>query len=87
MIEKPHRRVKPLVRRGAPGRDRTCDHRIRSPLLYPLSYGRSAVALEDSADVSVPADPVEPAPIVPFVNSVSTLLNTPSNPPFGALRP
>jgi hypothetical protein len=40
MIEKPHRGVNPLVRRGAPGRDRTCDHRIRSPLLYPLSYGR-----------------------------------------------
>ena len=24
---------------GAPGRNRTCDHWIRSPLLYPLSYG------------------------------------------------
>lgn len=24
---------------GAPGRDRTCDRRIRNPLLYPLSYG------------------------------------------------
>lgn len=24
---------------GAPGRDRTCDQRIRNPLLYPLSYG------------------------------------------------
>jgi hypothetical protein len=29
MIEKPNRGVNPLVRRGAPGRDRTCDHRIR----------------------------------------------------------
>ncbi len=28
--------------KGAPGRDRTCDHRIRSPLLFPLSYGRPA---------------------------------------------
>jgi len=27
--------------RGAPGRIRTCDPRIRSPTLYPLSYGRS----------------------------------------------
>src|SRR5690606_23075475 len=27
---------------GAPGRIRTSDLRIRSPLLYPLSYGRSA---------------------------------------------
>ena len=26
--------------RGAPGRIRTCDRRIRSPLLCPLSYGR-----------------------------------------------
>ncbi len=26
---------------GAPGRIRTCDHRIRSPVLYPLSYGCS----------------------------------------------
>jgi hypothetical protein len=25
---------------GAPGRIRTCDRRIRSPLLYPLSYRR-----------------------------------------------
>jgi hypothetical protein len=25
---------------GAPGRIRTCDRRIRSPLLCPLSYGR-----------------------------------------------
>jgi hypothetical protein len=24
----------------APGRIRTCDRRIRSPLLYPLSYER-----------------------------------------------
>ncbi len=35
-----------LVRRSAPGsapgRIRTCDLRIRSPSLYPLSYGRSA---------------------------------------------
>src|SRR5215207_11549822 len=28
------------VIRGAPGRIRTCDRRIRSPLLCPLSYGR-----------------------------------------------
>ena len=27
-------------RGSAPGRDRTCDPRIRSPLLYPLSYER-----------------------------------------------
>jgi hypothetical protein len=25
---------------GAPGRNRTCNRRIRRPLLYPLSYGR-----------------------------------------------
>jgi hypothetical protein len=25
---------------GAPGRNRTCDTRIRSPMLYPLSYRR-----------------------------------------------
>ena len=29
MIEKCRRGPNPLVRRGAPGRDRTCDHRIR----------------------------------------------------------
>jgi hypothetical protein len=29
-----------LVRGGAPGRTRTCDLGIRSPLLYPLSYER-----------------------------------------------
>jgi hypothetical protein len=27
-------------RDGAPGRIRTCDHRLRRPMLYPLSYGR-----------------------------------------------
>jgi hypothetical protein len=27
-----------LVRRGAPGRIRTCGTRFRKPLLYPLSY-------------------------------------------------
>jgi hypothetical protein len=27
---------------GAPGRIRTCGLGIRSPLLYPLSYGRAA---------------------------------------------
>jgi hypothetical protein len=26
---------------GASGRSRTCDPRVRSPMLYPLSYGRS----------------------------------------------
>jgi hypothetical protein len=46
MIEKHLSLTKPLVRRGAPGRDRTCDHRIRSPLLYPLSYGRPTAARE-----------------------------------------
>src|SRR5207244_1354776 len=30
---------------GAPGRTRTCDLGIRSPLLCPLSYGRAAVKL------------------------------------------
>ena len=24
---------------NAPGKDRTCDTRIRNPVLYPLSYG------------------------------------------------
>ncbi len=24
---------------SAPGKDRTCDTRIRNPVLYPLSYG------------------------------------------------
>ncbi len=28
------------VRDTAPGRTRTCDHRIRNPMLYPLSYRR-----------------------------------------------
>ncbi len=27
---------------GSPGRTRTCDQRIRNPLLYPLSYDASA---------------------------------------------
>ena len=28
-----------LLLSGALGRTRTCNHRIRSPVLYPLSYG------------------------------------------------
>jgi hypothetical protein len=28
----------PLVKLGAPGRNRTCDTRFRKPMLYPLSY-------------------------------------------------
>src|SRR4030043_1566878 len=33
------RKVSKII--GAPGRIRTCDLRIRSPLLYPLSYRRA----------------------------------------------
>ena len=29
-----------MISRSAAGWDRTSDHRIRSPVLYPLSYGR-----------------------------------------------
>ena len=40
---------------GAPGRIRTCDLRIRSPLLCPLSYGGVAGALRyESAPIVVP---------------------------------
>lgn len=31
---------------GAPGRSRTCDQRLRKPLLYPLSYWSLAFARE-----------------------------------------
>ena len=31
---------------GAPGRNRTYDRRIRSPLLYPLSYGRASYGMQ-----------------------------------------
>ena len=37
-----HPRAQPPLQGGlrrAPGWDRTSDHRIRSPVLYPLSYG------------------------------------------------
>ena len=30
---------------GAPGRTRTCGHRLRRPVLYPLSYGRVMAVL------------------------------------------
>ncbi len=42
-INKTRDYVQPQVSQCAPGRDRTCDRRIRSPLLYPLSYGRPVV--------------------------------------------
>ena len=31
--------LQPLDFVGAPGMNRTCDTRIRNPVLYPLSYG------------------------------------------------
>ena len=33
---------------GAPGRTRTCDRPLRRRLLYPLSYGGSALTLANS---------------------------------------
>ena len=30
--------VNPIYKVGDPGRNRTCDTRIRNPVLYPLSY-------------------------------------------------
>src|SRR5688572_21116022 len=30
---------------GAPGRSRTCDPRLRRPVLYPLSYGRESMIM------------------------------------------
>ena len=33
---------------GAPGRNRTCDTRIRNPVLYPLSYGGNLVRVFSS---------------------------------------
>jgi hypothetical protein len=30
-----------VMRHGAPGRIRTCNPRLRRPVLYPLSYGRN----------------------------------------------
>ena len=45
-----------LRKRGAPGRDRTCDRRIRSPLLCPLSYGRwGPVTTGGNAQERIPA--------------------------------
>jgi hypothetical protein len=32
---------------STPGRIRTCDQRIRNPLLYPLSYGRNLLHFKD----------------------------------------
>ena len=35
------------VESGAPGMIRTCDTRIRNPVLYPLSYGGNYIKLID----------------------------------------
>ena len=35
-----------LGKSGAPSRTRTCNRRIRSPMLYPLSHGRTWRAIE-----------------------------------------
>jgi hypothetical protein len=69
---------------GAPGRDRTCDHRIRSPLLYPLSYGRPAAAPGDGRPrLSVAVAPAAPVRVAEDVNRASTVMNASSNHPFG----
>ena len=38
----PIRPEQTLKKFGAPGRSRTCDPRLKRPVLYPLSYGRVA---------------------------------------------
>ena len=44
-----------------PGRIRTCDPRLRRPLLYPLSYGRAIVILTTYVTVRGPASAIVPA--------------------------
>ncbi len=43
--EATNRNLQPLVITGAPGMNRTCDTRIRNPVLYPLSYGGGMVCV------------------------------------------
>ena len=40
---------------GAPGMIRTCDTRIRNPVLYPLSYGGKMVGLQSGLFTLIPA--------------------------------
>ena len=55
---------------GAPSRTRTCNRRIRSPLLYPLSHGRASydrfawLALQSSGQASVTTHGGAVAPVV-----------------------
>ena len=46
--DSPQSRINTGFRGSAPGWDRTSDHRIRSPVLYPLSYGCSQKSREHS---------------------------------------
>ena len=40
-------RFRATTSRSTPGRIRTCNQRIRNPLLYPLSYGRESFHCKD----------------------------------------
>ena len=40
---------------GAPGMIRTCDTRIRNPVLYPLSYGGNMVELQSGLFTLIPS--------------------------------
>ncbi len=42
-----------IGRYGAPGRNRTCDQRLRRPLLYPLSYGRNVMTRTEVRGLNV----------------------------------
>ena len=37
---------------GAPGMNRTCDTRIRNPVLYPLSYGGVVVGMSGASSAA-----------------------------------
>ena len=62
----------------APGRIRTCDARLRSPALYPLSYEGSAAGVWRNSGCGVPgSSPMLPEASVP----TSIVRPAPSQPP------
>src|SRR6476659_7485487 len=62
----------PRLRRGAPGRDRTCDQVLRRHLLYPLSYGRSAPMISSAGSTGPPARPGA-GELIPSTRNMSVL--------------
>jgi hypothetical protein len=80
MIEKPNRGVNPLVRRGAPGRDRTCDHRIRR-VTDRADYGFYLLLCLQLSSLELLECPDRPRFLSRFLSRRAGIARRPARPP------